>query len=76
MIAARPAILRYTDMVSLVLDRIERDGCILRRDASAFISCSASNFQRTCKLPVPEENVDEDFMKAFLIKHESLEEWL
>ena len=28
------------------------------------------------KLLVPEENANEDFMKAFLIKHESLEEWL
>ena len=76
LIAARPAVLPYIDMVSWVLDRIKRDGCILRGDSSALISCSASNFQRMYRLPAPEQNADEEFMKAFLIKHESLEEWL
>jgi len=53
LIVARPAILPYTDMVLWVLDRIERDGRILRRDAFALISCSTSNFQRMYKLLVP-----------------------
>ena len=75
-IVARPAILPYTDMVSWVLDRIGSDGRVLRKDNSILISCSASNFQKMYRLPVPEANADEKFMDAFMTEHESLEEWL
>jgi len=76
LVAARLAMLSYTYMVSWVLDQIERGGHVLKKDASALISCSALSYQMMYKLPVAEENADENFMRTFSVKHESLEEWL
>ncbi len=64
-IALQLAIFPYPNMVAQILSCCTRDGVLLKKDGTPLVSFSLKNYTFIYRMPAPEINIDDGYMKNF-----------